>query len=273
VVRDLAQSVVVVSGASSSVGRAIARGLAREQARLVLAARADEPLQALGDACRRLGSDVRLVRADVRDEHDVRRVAALAVGEMGRIDTWVNAAGVISNEAFAAMPSKVFLDVLETNLSGQIHAAHAVVPQFRCQGQGVLISLGPVWGRIASPHATSYVTGRFAVRMLNQRLRHELRHVPGIAVSTVMADIQDTPVLDRLAVFAGRPFRALARDVDPDMVADQVVCCARGPAHEVSFARPRHSPRILQSLAPLLHRPVMPRAGRERSTTRRRSAV
>src|SRR4051812_48570556 len=195
-------SVVVITGASSGIGRAAALRFATAGERLVLAARAPEPLEEVAAACRRRGADALAIPTDVRDERAVAALAEAAVARFGRIDVWVNAAGVIAYGRFEEIPSEVFRGVIETNLFGQIHGARAAIPRFREQGRGVLINLASVWGRITSPDVSPYVTSKFAVRAFSACLRHELRDAPGIDVATILPAAVDTPIFRQAANFA-----------------------------------------------------------------------
>jgi NAD(P)-dependent dehydrogenase (short-subunit alcohol dehydrogenase family) len=256
--RDLQGSVVVLTGASSGVGRAAAHAFAREGARLVLAARALEPLERVGAECRALGADVRVLSTDVRDEAAVRRLAACALEGFGAIDTWVNGAGVIAYGPFDAIPSDVFRAVIETNLMGQVHGARAALAQFRRQGQGVIINLCSVWGRVTSPQVSAYVTSKFAVRAFSECLRQELRDLPRIDVATILPQAVDTPIFDRAANYAGRRVRPLPPLLDPRTVADGIVRCARSPKREVTYARSGRLLELLQTVTPRLYQRVMP---------------
>jgi NAD(P)-dependent dehydrogenase (short-subunit alcohol dehydrogenase family) len=142
---------VVITGASSGIGRAAALLFARREARLVLAARAEQPLRAVAAEC----GNALAVPTDVRDEAAVTALADRAVERFGRIDVWVNSAGVIAYGRFEDVPGDVFRAVIETNLMGQVHAARAVLPQFRRQGSGVLVNMASVWGRFTSPDVSA----------------------------------------------------------------------------------------------------------------------
>jgi NAD(P)-dependent dehydrogenase (short-subunit alcohol dehydrogenase family) len=260
VARDLQGSVVVITGASSGIGRASAHAFAREGARLVLASRAAEPLQVVADEAERLGGTAVAVPTDVRDEEAVRALAAGAIERFGRLDVWVNCAGVMAYGRFEAVPAEVFRAVIETNLFGQVHAARAVLPRFRAQGTGVLINLSSVWGRVTTPDVSAYVTSKFAVRAFSECLRHELRDMPDVDVATMLPQAVDTPIFGHAANYAGREVRPVPPMVDPHEVARGIVACARSPKREVTYKRAGRALELAHSLAPGLYERILPSA-------------
>jgi NAD(P)-dependent dehydrogenase (short-subunit alcohol dehydrogenase family) len=158
----------VITGASSGIGRAAALAFAARGSGLALAARARAPLEQIAQECEAAGTEAIWLPTDVRDEGQVADLARRAVDRFGRVDVWVNSAGVIAYGRFEDVPADVFRAVIETNLFGHVHAARAALPQFRGQRSGVLINMASVWGRVTSPDVSAYVTraGNYADRPL-----------------------------------------------------------------------------------------------------------
>jgi NAD(P)-dependent dehydrogenase (short-subunit alcohol dehydrogenase family) len=260
VARDLTASTVVITGASSGIGRAAALAFAREGARLVLAARGEDGLRAVACDVERLGALAVAVPTDVRDETAVVALADRAVDAFGGIDVWVNCAGVIAYGRFEAVPSDVFRAVIETNLFGHVHGARAALPRFRAQGAGVLINLASVWGRVTTPDVSAYVTSKFAVRAFSECLRHEVRDARGIDVATILPQAVDTPIFARAANYAGRAVRPVPPLVDPHEVARGIVRCARSPRREVTYKRMGRTLELLYAFAPGLYERLLPPA-------------
>jgi NAD(P)-dependent dehydrogenase (short-subunit alcohol dehydrogenase family) len=253
VARDLRGAVVVVTGASSGIGRAAASALAREGARLALAARAEPTLHEVGDACARLGAEVLTVVTDVRDEAAVEALATRTEERFGRIDVWVNNAAVMAYGRFEDIPSEVFRAVIETNVLGMTHGARAALPRFRRRQSGTLINMASVWGRVTSPDVSAYVTSKFAVRAFGDCLREELADAPGIDVVTILPQAVDTPIFAQAANYSGRTVRPIPPLFDPDEVAQGIVSCARSPRREVTYGRLGRLLEVLYATTPRLY--------------------
>ena len=143
---QLRGSVLVLTGASSGLGRAAAIEFARKGAKVVLAARGLAALEEVATRCRPAGGEALATDTDGTDEEAEPRLAARALELTGRIDVWVNNAGVT---AFAPLLEGPFEDhrrVIETNVYGPIFGARAVLPIFRRQRAGVLINVSSVLG-------------------------------------------------------------------------------------------------------------------------------
>ncbi|WP_106814244.1 SDR family NAD(P)-dependent oxidoreductase [Microbacterium timonense] len=218
--------VVVVTGASSGIGRATAQEYARRGARVVLASRSEQALLTVARECRELGGQALVIPTDVSDEQAVRALAAAAVTEFGRIDVWVGNAGVFAYGAFEDLPSQIFRQVVETNLMGQVHGARAALPQFRRQGSGTLVLVGSLYSRVASPAISPYVTSKFGVLGFAESLRQELRGT-GIRLRVILPGTIDTPIYQHAANVTGRHVRPLPPASGPQRVARAIVRAPR----------------------------------------------
>ncbi|PKI89767.1 3-oxoacyl-ACP reductase [Actinomycetales bacterium SN12] len=243
---------MVVTGASSGIGRATARRFARQGAQLVICARSDAALQTVAKECRDLGGQVLVVPADVSDESAMVGLADAAVAAFGRIDVWVGNAGVFAYGTFEQLPSDVFRQVIETNLMGQIHGARAVLPHFRRQGAGSLVLVGSLYSRASSPTISPYVTSKYATLGFAESLRQELRG-SGIRVHLVLPASIDTPIYQHAANFTGR----LVRPLPPVSSAGRVArAIARAPGRRrfVTFVgRTQKAALLVHDFAPGLH--------------------
>ncbi|HEY6726238.1 MAG TPA: SDR family NAD(P)-dependent oxidoreductase [Polyangiaceae bacterium] len=176
----LADKVVVITGASSGLGRAAALEFARRGSRLVLAARRTQALSATVKECHALGANAVALTVDVRHRAEVMALARLALEQTGSIDVWVNNAGTT---CFAPLDSERFdehREVLETNLFGAIYGARAVLPSFRRQRQGTLINVGSVLSKIGQPFVPSYVISKFGLHGLTETLRAAVADLPEV---------------------------------------------------------------------------------------------
>lgn len=193
--RPIKDSVIVITGASSGIGRATALDFAKQGATLLLAVRREAPLQELAAECERLGGKALAVPTDTTDEEAVQALARLGVETFGRLDVWVNNAAVTLFARFEEAPPEVFRQVIETNLFGYIHGARAALPYFREQGSGILINVDSVVGAAPQPYTSAYFISKHGIRGLSGCLRMELHldNAADIHVCTVMPATFDTP--------------------------------------------------------------------------------
>jgi NAD(P)-dependent dehydrogenase (short-subunit alcohol dehydrogenase family) len=258
--RPLEQSVVVVTGASSGIGRAASLRLARRGASLALCARSPQPLERIARECEAAGAQVLFMALDVGDEEAVEALAARTVERFGRIDVWVNNAGVIAYGEFLEIPSEVFRRVIETNLMGQVHGTRAALRRFKRQGSGVLIDISSVWGRVSSPQVSPYIVSKNAIRAFAECLRGELPSDGDIHVVTMAPQAIDTPIFDHAANFTGHRIRAIPPVLSVDEVAAGIEACAENPKQEVNYGRSGRLLEALYALAPRLYRRLAHRA-------------
>ncbi|WP_323960229.1 SDR family NAD(P)-dependent oxidoreductase [Arthrobacter sp. JZ12] len=221
--------VVVITGASSGIGRDTALAFARQGARLALASRSAENLQPVLEECIRLGAQAIARATDVRDEQQVAALMAAAAGTFGHIDICVINASVYSYGTFEATPSEVFRSIIETNLLGAANTARQALPHLRRQGSGTLIFIGSVYSRITSPYVSPYVASKFGLYGMVRVLRQELRRDRGIRICLVLPATIDTPIYQHAANYTGRNVHPLPPVVHPDRVVDAIIANARNP--------------------------------------------
>lgn len=244
--------VVVITGASSGIGRATAHAFAQQGATVVLAARRAEMLREVERECLDLGGRALAVPTDTTQEDQVERLAARTLEHFGRIDVWFNNAGVGVFGRFEDIPSDVWRRVIETNLFGYVYGAKAAMRQFRAQGYGVLINNASIVGRLAKPDSTAYATSKFAVRGFSESLRQEVLDQHDIHICTILPSVIDTPFFHHAANFSHHRVRAAPPVYTPEKVARTVVGLVEHPRAEVIIGGVGKVAAIQKRLAPSL---------------------
>lgn len=226
---SLSGKTVVITGASSGVGRATAIAFAKKGANLVLAARGEEALQSIAEACEALGVQVLRLQTDVSVAEEVQRLADAATQLNGHIDVWVNNAGVLALGPFEQMPADVLDQVIKTNLLGYMHGARAVLPIFKKQKRGVLINNISIGGWVAAPYGAAYSASKFGLRGLTESLQGELAAYPHIHVCGLYPGFQDTPGIKHAANYLGVEVSTPPPNFDPNKLAHSIVKIAANP--------------------------------------------
>lgn len=185
----------VVTGASSGLGRGVALRLAAMGANVVVAARRTLLLEQLVEEIQAHGGVALAVTCDVSDADDVQRLRDEAVEHFGRVDIWVNNAGLGAIGAFWDIPLEDHVRLMQINLGGVIHGSHVALHQFRAQGRGTLVNVGSIESEVPLAYHASYAATKAAVLSLGRSLVQELRlaKLRHVHVATVMPWATDTP--------------------------------------------------------------------------------
>lgn len=226
---------IVVTGASSGVGRGVALALAQRGANLVLAARRTEALEALAVEVQALGVAALVVPTDVADIPQMGALAEQAEQRFGRIDGWINNAGVVAVGRFEEVSLEDHLRLLDTNVKGVVIGTHLALQRFRRQGYGRLVNVASVDGEIPHAYQASYSASKAAVLSLGRVLQQELRRgrQPNIQLSTVLPWALDTPIWGHAATYTGHRADLPTKD-SPDKAVQAIVGALLRPQKEIT---------------------------------------
>jgi short-subunit dehydrogenase len=231
--------VLVLTGASSGIGRETALAFAATGAGLVLAARNERELEEVGNDCRKAGGVAIVVPTDVSIAMQVEALGARAREHFGRWDIWINNAGAAALGRFEEIPLVDHTQVIATDLLGTIYGSHVALRHFRDQGHGTLINIASVLGEIPAPYYASYVAAKHGVVGLGAALRQELS-VSGakdIHVCTVLPMAIDTPFFENAANYTGHEAKPIPPVYDIEEVIQTLLRLADEPEGEVIVGR------------------------------------
>jgi NAD(P)-dependent dehydrogenase (short-subunit alcohol dehydrogenase family) len=195
---------VLVTGASSGIGRATAHLLAGRGYQLVLLARGRAALDDTADECRAEGATaVEVCPADVTDDDAVAAAVRTAVQRFGRLDGVIHAAQVMAYGRVEDVPREIFETVVDTAVHGTATVARHVLPVFRRQGAGHLVVVSSLLAQVATPLMGSYIAAKWGQLGLVRTLQQETLDAPGVTVSAVTPGGVSTPIYDQAASWAG----------------------------------------------------------------------
>ena len=215
---------VLITGASSGIGRATTLRFAARGSRLLLVARGRESLEETAREARDAGAgEVLICPADVKDADAVENAVQTAVTRFGRLDVVVHAAQVMAYGRVEDVPREVYEAVVDTSLHGTANVARSALPVLRGQGAGHLVVVSSVLGEITAPLMGSYAAAKWGQLGLVRTLQQEVRDVPGVHVSAVAPGGVNTPIYSQGATYAGHPGRPPAPVYSADRVARKVL--------------------------------------------------
>jgi short-subunit dehydrogenase len=222
--KPLDQQVIVITGASSGIGLATAEAAARQGAKVVLAARSEQTLEDIVQRINRDGGEAFHVPADVSSRQDLERVAVAAVGRFGRIDTWVNNAGVSIYGRLDEVSDEDNRRLFDVNFWGVVHGSLVALPYLKAQG-GALINIGSEVSEAVVPLQGMYTASKHAVKGFTDVLRvevEELDEAP-VAVTLVQPTAVDTPYPQHARNYMDKEPKLPTPMIDPEKVAEAIL--------------------------------------------------
>lgn len=229
----LDNSTIVITGASSGIGKATALAFAKLGANLILASRSETLLQELASECESLGGNAVAIEVDVTERSSVQNLFEKALAFYGDIDVWINNAGVGAIGEFDHTPLEAQEQVIRTNLLGPMYGSYFVVHYFKKRGKGIIINTNSTGAFIGAPFSVSYSASKFGLRGLSEALRYELKDHKNIHVCDVYASFVDSPGIRHAANYLGKEARPAPPLVDPEAVASAMVKLVQRPRDSI----------------------------------------
>lgn len=220
---------VVITGASSGVGLATAEAFSTYGCKVVLAARGEEGLKIAAQRCAALGASVLQVPTDVSDYTAVQQLLAQAIAFGGKVDYWINNAGVMASGRFEEIPIEVSHQVIKTNLIGYLNCAHAVLPVFKQQNFGVLVNNVSIGGFMPAPYSAVYSATKFGIKGMMECLQGEISAEENIHICNLYPQIQRSTGNMHSAKYSGLDFKVPPFAADPKDTAHQLLKLAVFP--------------------------------------------
>lgn len=255
---DIAGKTVVVTGATSGLGRGTALRLAESGARVVVAARRGAVLDQLVAEITAAGGNAVAAVADVSSIEDVRGISDIAIERFGEFDVWVNNVGIGALGFFWDVPIEDHARVIDVNVTGLMNGAHVALRHFLDRGAGTLVNIGSVESDVPLAYQSSYAASKAAVLSLSRSLNEELRlagRSDTIKVGTVMPWAVDTPWWDHAANYTGRTTRMAAMD-DAATVVEAIVAACLDPRERQPVGWKARGANFSHRLAPDLTKRV-----------------
>lgn len=224
--RTLKDLVVVVTGASSGIGAGIARHFGAEQARLVVCARNEQRLRALADSLGLPEGRCVTIAADVRTASGMKKIVSAAMTGFGRIDIFVNNAGVGVSKPVHELTEQEYDQIMETNVKAVFLSFRELIPIMRAQGGGQIINISSGAARIGVPGMAAYAASKAALNTLSESAAGEVRN-DNIKISVLAPASTDTSFGSNMA---GKPATTASRasqKLTVDEVAEAVLFLAR----------------------------------------------
>jgi short-subunit dehydrogenase len=251
--KPISEQVIVITGASSGIGLATALEAAKQGAQVVLAARSEQTLSAIVSRIREAGGQATFVVADVSRREDVERIAETALASFGRVDTWVNNAGVSAYGRLEQHQEQDARRIFDVNFWGVVHGSLVALPLLRQNG-GALINVGSEVSEAVAPIQGIYSASKHAVKGYTDTLRIELLEAgeEHISVTLIQPTAVDTPFPQHARNYMAEEPKLPTPQIDPQDVAEAILKAAREPERDVKVGGAAVLKTTMAKLAPSL---------------------
>ncbi len=166
--------VIVITGASSGIGEATAKLVVKDGAKVILGARRENKLKKIADEIEKLGGEVAYQATDVTDDNQVEALAKLAIDKFGRIDVWLNNAGIMPQSILSEKKINDWNNMIDINIKGTLYGIGAAIPYMDKQKAGHIINVSSVAGHTAHSGSAVYSATKYAVCAISESLRQEM---------------------------------------------------------------------------------------------------
>jgi len=233
---DLQNAVIVLTGASAGIGEVTARLLAKQKAKLVLAARRSERLKTLAADLQALGAEVLTVTADMSVPEQVKELIAQAHKRFGRIDVLINNAAISAICPIEKTPDDIYYKLFNVNVMGPVHAMQGVLPIMRAQGGGLIVNISSMVSRDTWPSLGAYASTKYALNGLSEAVRVEAAK-DNVRVSVVFPDNTGTDFGSNALMVVDPPTSVPNggewRVDPPELVAEKILLAIRTEPKEL----------------------------------------
>jgi uncharacterized protein len=259
---DFRDRVVLITGASSGIGRCLALDLAARGAIIVGCGRSLERLEALSTELQRSSPKSTVIKCDVAQLDQVRAMVTNILSEFGKIDILINNAGVGMRKPFVETSISTIEEIIRINYLGTVYCTYEVLPSMIARRSGHIVNISSVAGKIGTLNVAGYCASKFAINGLSESLYHELAPL-GINVSVICPGPVRT---DFNKAFADMPPKSPASLViSPEFVSAAVIKAIEGKRFEVVLPRSLALMCWFKRMTPNLFRSVVHRAFRARA--------
>ncbi len=251
--KNLSDQVIVITGASSGIGLCTALLAAEKGAKLVLAARSQEILDDIVEEIRQLNGQAISVVADVGIRDDVEEIVDAAISTFGRIDTWVNDAGVSIYGRLDVVDEEDSRKLFDTNFWGVVNGSLAALPYLR-ETKGALINVGSEVSDAIIPLQGMYSASKHAVKGFTDALRVEIENVDesDISITLIQPTAVDTPYPEHAKNYMSKEPKLPDPKIDPQQVAEAILQAAEDGGRDIRVGSMAVMNSIISKIMPSL---------------------